>query len=441
MVQGLILTCVVLLLLTLDVVRRGHWNLLSPIAYFLGANIFLFVLKPLWMIAADEFTTLRRLVDDPSPEFVFMVFLAINLSLLGFYLGYMMPWGQRITHQLRFAPLPARPSIVLSVGALFVFLGLRSFILYRPTPLAESYTQANIHGYFTVATAYLAFFCFHIWGVAALWWTSLGRQGQLLGGALAALFVFLITYGGWHRNVAVSLILALLITYRMTRRIRTTTLALLILVAFLSLRPFFMLGRNRSIIRHIWTGEVSLAEAHQEAPRMDWQYFEALEGMAFALYTIPRYEPYRWGATYADVFLSAIPRRVWKSKRNIFTEMVLGDAQLPAEIEDRWTRGQAYPMVAELYQQAGWLGILLGMGVAGIIWRAAYEIALRHAQSPYVRVIYAAPLSLWPQCIHGGHFGLPGDLYLLLLPVVICILWEFALRRPSVAAHAALKAA
>jgi len=441
MVQGLVLTSILLLAMTLEVVRRGHWNLLSPIAYFLGANVFLFALKPLWMILTGEFSTLERLLDDRSAEFLFMVFLVADLGLIGFFAGYMVPWGRQAAERARIRPPRGRASIILPVGVLFLALGLRSFILYRPTPLAESYTQANIGGYFTVATAYIAFFCFHVWGVAALWWTSLGPRGRLLGAGVAVLFVLLITYGGWHRNVAVSLLFALLITYRMTRRIRPATLALLAVLAAMSLRTFFVLGRDRSLVRDVWSGQTTLAAAQEKAPTIDWRYFEPFEGLAFAMATVPRYEPYRWGATYPDVLLSAIPRRVWPSKRSLFTEMVLGDMRLPPEIEERWTRGQAYPMVAEFYQQAGWAGVLLGMFLAGLVWRTAYETALRHAHSPYVRVAYAAPLSLWPQCVHGGHFGLPSDLYLLLLPVAMCLALELALRRPAARSTAALRAA
>jgi len=379
----------------------------------------------------------------PSDMFVFSVCLAAALGTVGFALGYFLPHARTAALRVRVPSGPGNRRLILWVGIVFCALGTIAFARYRATPLASSYTIAHEEGKFTHTTAYIAYFGFHIWGVAVLWWASMRRKYPAI--AAGGFYSLIVLYGGWRRGAVFSLPLVILALERLRGRLKTSTLVLLLLLAPLPMRLFTQLGKERTLVQDVWAGRRSLWESLRSAPALDWTYFESFEMLAFALHTVPRFEPYNWGLAYFDIPLETIPRVIWPQKRPLFKPIATGRG-LPPEIAERFGPGAVYPTTAELYQQWGWVGIVLGYGLIGFMFRFAYEFAKTHRDAPYWQVLYVALLSRVFQLVAATHYGVLAALYFYILPVLICMLLDRTWRlsgqrsRAKAAPHSALPA-
>lgn len=427
MLQGVMLTVVVLAAMTAWAVMKRQAGIVSPMAHFILAGAFLWVAKPLSITLTGRWEVIDAAVGTRDDGFLFVVLLVANVGLVGFFLGYATRLGRGLSKRVRIPEITGNRRLITWLGAIVVVLGLAAFVRYQATPFAGVHAQANEGSYFVNQTAYIAYFCYHLWGIALLWWTGLRRRRA--GAALAVFFSFLVLYGGWHRAYVFSLLLGLIIT-EMLRGHRKVGLGLMVTLGLLIpllLQGFSAIGADRTFIAKALRGREPELFTPEPRPLLDWDYFLSVEPLATMVQIVPSQASFRWGTTYLDIPLDAVPRILWKKKRRLFAPLV--GPGVEGEFGRRYSRGATRTTFAELYYQGGWLGVFGGMFLAGIAWRTLYEKARADAQNPYVRVIYAAALSNWMLWLHHGHHLVLMLMYVLIAPVAFGLVVEWVAQR------------
>jgi len=419
MIWGIVLTCVLVALAGLWAAWRRQLNVTSPLAHFLAIYTFMFVVKPLQTVLSGDWTQLDQAIGTRDDGFIFLIFLAANLGLAAFVLGYAAGPGRRLAARLRLPEWPGDTRVMVAVGIATIVLSLLSFVRYHPTPLAPSYQTSQVGGRF-VTTAYVALFSTEMWGIALLWLTGLRRR--LWGWLVAGVFSLLVLYGGWHRWMVFTLFVGVLITERLARRLPPIRAWLFTAaLALPTLWVFARLAEDRAYVQRVWQGEIPWWETGEGRPLIDWSYFGSIEPLGLYLQTIPSVRGFAWGGGYLNAALLPIPRQVWRGKRDIFaTGQLLDPAVSPTYMVEHLGRGATVSMFAEFYGEFGWIGILVGMSLFGTICRLAYEVAIRHRANPYVRVLYAAGLSYLVFSVHHGHFQTLISYAMVAAGVVLC---------------------
>jgi len=99
--------------------------------------------------------------------------------------------------------------------------------------------------------------------------------------------------------------------------------------------------------------------------------FDAFENGVALFHLVPKFYPFMWGSTLCSVLYNPIPRIVWPGKpapsiNQPLIEFGIGPAALGQ-------RNFAVSLIAELYGNLGWIGVIVGMLALGIIagklWR------------------------------------------------------------------------
>ncbi len=94
---------------------------------------------------------------------------------------------------------------------------------------------------------------------------------------------------------------------------------------------------------------------------------------------------YLYGRTYLDFILAPIPRAIWADKPPIRNSFFIAEEVLDLRINS----GVPPSGLAELYLNFGWLGIILGMFIAGMISFTLYRNYRRAPDLRFARIPYA----------------------------------------------------
>ena len=93
--------------------------------------------------------------------------------------------------------------------------------------------------------------------------------------------------------------------------------------------------------------------------------FDAFENGMELMEVVPNFRPFMWGSTLLSVLYNPIPRAIWHSKPSPSSSQYLRELSLgPARVGHY---NFAVSLIAELYANFWWPGIILGMGILGFI--------------------------------------------------------------------------
>lgn len=200
-------------------------------------------------------------------------------------------------------------------------------------------------------------------------------------------------------------LLLLFFIYWAVRRIvplKTIILCIVILI------PFF--GMKNEFRQRAWFGEESSAgpiekgvsfinlvnEGAAEDPRKSLETSvddtsrraANLMILAVVVQTTPGDVPYWGGETYATLLTTLIPRALWPGKPQKTLGQDFGHRYRFLDDHDTGTSCNL-PQLVEMYANFGWLGILIGMPLLGIMYRLVYEV-LNHSKAGTGGMIIAA---------------------------------------------------
>ncbi len=404
-VRTILLACIVASLAYPVVVRavRGAVDPFEPI--FVAALIYgvMFVLRPAWVIASDDFVySIAGRGVGIDTTFDEMLLLAAA-GAIGLVAGYETAWGERWAARLQ----PPRPVVserrLLMVTLAFGGLGLVLFLGFiavnggkaglalvlsgRSAQLTEAVAGSSKYLYYgpllLVPAALVAF---------AIGWK---RERPALIALSAALGLGLLVVRGpvGGRTSLLPLIGGFLVYFFLTRGRRPGFLAIVATLAIgLTLSAFLLGVRSARQREEVGSRAVAAQLAADPLlaldPLLQGQDAAEAPALAAALTLIPEELGHTYGAaTASDLILRPIPRTIWAGKPKPPREQVI--ERLWPQLYSRGIANPEFSVLFTLYFDAGLVGVILGMFACGLVLRAGYAYFRRHTGSMVVRLAFA----------------------------------------------------
>lgn len=140
------------------------------------------------------------------------------------------------------------------------------------------------------------------------------------------------------------------------------------------------------------------------------------EGFNNVMAYVPRYVDHLWGATYAKILAWPIPRSIWPDKPLSMGVRYLFEFE-GALFETTYSVGSL--LVGEFYWNFGWLGIVAGMLLVGMIVKHMAERTRTYIQNEYSFACYATWMLTFPMFIRGATANnLAYALFTKILPLI-----------------------
>jgi hypothetical protein len=209
----------------------------------------------------------------------------------------------------------------------------------------------------------------------------------LFGGLIPALL--LIHLGsGLLMNPLRDLLLLLFLYWGVRRKIpvKAVVIGLILMMPFMGFKKEFRQltwegdDANASIVQKgfnyidlVYKGVMSDSkETYQSSIDSTVTRIAYLQTMATVVEETPEIIPYWYGETYKNVFIPFIPRFLWPDKPEMTLGQSFGHRYLILDDFDTWTSWNL-PQIIEFYANFGWIGVVLGMPLVGVIYRMIYE--------------------------------------------------------------------
>jgi len=149
--------------------------------------------------------------------------------------------------------------------------------------------------------------------------------------------------------------------------------------------------------------------------------FQGYELFLLMLQGMPSILDFQLGKTmFVDPVLFLVPRILWPGKPITLGNDVFQAAFMP-EVFSYSNPGLS--IIAELYGNFSVLGIIVGMFLYGVFWKAVYSFLKAHdcSKSPGIVIIYAVLLSTLFESISGGVSSLMVNVFVYLVPLVLIL--------------------
>jgi hypothetical protein len=415
---------------------HGRLDLFEPLTWFALMFLLLFVVRPGWDLAHDNFIYTGRLI---SPTFTRMLVAGL-LAGAGFVIGYLVPAGGSLASRL---PRPPRvdPRRLLIWSLLVFAVALAAFAAFfvhvhgwrNPAQFffgnnkirfqAIAATPEATSKYFIVAIVLMI--------PAALLFLSLRHSeggGTPVGriarwAAIASILAFLLlTFPAGQRRYVIGMVGALAVFYYLRRDRRPPILgvcimalvALMVVSAVRDLR--FARDRNTN------PNPVQWLPWNAFRPLLQTQDTGVAPALATEMLVVPNQLHYTYGATTVlGPFVTAIPRQLWSGKPQPPNQQILGKVWGG----DPCTYGgqcSTFSPFGEPYRDGGLVGVFIFAVVFGAFWRAAWLYYLRHRDVGVAIVAYATLLPFMITWMR-GNFILPAMEAALNVAVVIVGAW------------------
>lgn len=334
------------------------------------------------------------LMDIKNADVSWVVCVALGYVILGFFAFLFGYRNQRAARRIA-AWLPrvgggCDSARLYFVIALYSAIGFGAF-LYRMSvrggvaDAVESlylYSQRVTSGYVTMLIL--------LFPLATVLWSYSGvakRFRLAFWGHFAAGSLMLVTTGVRNSLVMFWLLLLVGFWYRAPKRPR---LALLAGTGALALLVMFGIAGYRTATRTAAFTQQALAPLLAEEFRparmvgyfLGSRDFTDISAFVEILQAMPRDMGFRYGATFVNAVLLPVPREVWADKPYpLSTELGL---LFTGELT-----GRTPSIVAELYVNFSWPGIIIGMFLLGILCRGWYAFLLHNLTNRWALLLYA----------------------------------------------------
>jgi hypothetical protein len=424
-------------------IRKRQLDVFEPIVVFAVAYGVMFVLRPSFMLLADDVADHRATAPyDLSDTFAEMLLVAL-VGAVAFVAGYLAPAASRLPERWRPPALDLDLRKTIIALGVVVIVGVVSFVAFlaaagglaavdlffsgRSLELLHIFRE--VPAYFTYGSTVLV--------PAALLLTILGvrrRSWPLLVASAAVLAVVILKNGAVGSRIQLlPLVGGGFVYYFIARDTRPRARVLLAVAALALVLSSVLLIFRDANSRAGRTPLEALADVASNPavvirPLTQGHDAAMAPFLAAALKFIPEEVPHMYGgATVGDLLARAVPRQLWPEKPLPPRERLIG-VMWPAE----WANGVLNPEFSVLlafYLDFGILGVAGGMALYGVAWRASYEYFRRFASNFTTQVVFALSLPLLVVAVRDSPVDTLVRVVLIVGPVLAVFL--FARRQPS----------
>jgi oligosaccharide repeat unit polymerase len=381
----------ILIPIWLGLVHRKMVDVFEPIYPLIGFYFLLFVLQPFILI--NSFSPLTQVYAFP------LAILYAMIGILAFYIGYYSRLGIIISkHFPSFRPYYSIKRL-FAIVFLFTMIGVvaLSWFLYRvfeessitwalthPLEFNNKYLKTG-SGYITWGISLLQISFFLLYGFSLEF-----RQTKIKVLSLIYLLLVIPIYFifGTRWLIIVTLLIPIIIRhYYLNSRVRLWHV--LILTPFLiGLFGFLNLyrGLGEFTIPGIPLFEFLIGTLSGDLLTPFDNFVILIQAIDSGLLD------FSYGRYYFYLLITPVPRALWPSKPIVSVEWAFTEAVFGWDPRVGPTRTMTIP--GELYYNLHIAGIILGMAVWGVFWRAMYAYLLRNRRNIGVVLLYALLLSI-----------------------------------------------
>lgn len=424
-------------------IRHGRFDCFEPIVLFAVAWGVMFVVRPLAMLVRHDWVYFGLNVRGTLG-------LAILLALLGgvgFVAGYELPLGGRLARTVPRAASPMREGPMLAAAIVTGLLGVVILVVFLPASEGVSALDPLLQGRDQPLGALIGDSSTYLWygsllvipaALASIAVTLRTRRPlAALSAAVFSAVALLRTVPVGDRTELLVFGGGILVFAYLRRRSRPGRIGFALgMVMALAVSYFFLVFRYPDSSGGVLSDVTSIARQPTQifSPLLGGADAEMAPVLAGALTAIPGELGYGYGRyTLGDLATRPIPRQLWSGKPDPPGQKIV---QTVWPIAYSYGFDPAFSPVTFLYWDFGIGGVVAGMALFGIAFRALYEWFLGNSRRMEAQLLFAA--SLWFVVI--GARNDPVDTTIqatfVLLPLVWILAagfahWPFAFRRPA----------
>jgi oligosaccharide repeat unit polymerase len=417
---------------------QGRFDIFEPLTIFIVAWAILFVIRPTAMLISNNLEVSTYQIGEGMPGMLLMALV----GAVGFLTAYSLPAGRSFGQRIR--PLPGIRSAGTAVfyALTIAVLGVLSFAAFiqlsggLPTLLAlmsgRQENAAALHGIST--TAYLnGALALTLPASLLLFAVAAKRRSVSLGlvGVIVALLGLTVSGPSGIRGWILPYVSAPFILLYLSRNKRPGVLLVLVLLLLgISANGFIAEARNTTTRQASGLGQL-LSDNFTHFTDT-WSRFilggdtEMPNLLALEVLKVPTNIPFQNGGATAEVFVQPIPRQFWTSKPRSGDEILTQVLFVQPNIN--YAPRQYTPM-ANFYLDFGYVGVLVGMGLLGLLGRVFFEYLRANPGNPSVHLLYAAALPFIVPLLRGSIGDAAGRLVFIVPPLLLGI--YLARRRAS----------
>ena len=410
----LIFGALALAITSLPIFVRRDYNLFEPVTFISGLVLTGVTAKLIYVVAIgqDRSYIVSSLLLYNEPSILLYGTIVITVGLLAMVVGYSINLP-RMGSQSLFAPQLStwRPGrMYLVMGFLFVFSGLclAAFIVTAgvSTESLESLSakrfsdeagssaaRINSSKYYLYRGAALSKFVFYI----ALAW-SLKHQKAFFS--------------------PISIVAGIALVQTMTLSFVMSSRASIVLILLDGLVIYYLMCNKIEIRKVVWAGVVSVGlmllmlSSRDKSDHTTGDIIEKtfagrdlldISKSAHIINAVPEKIDYRYGETLYGFLVAPIPRRFWEDKPMwaergpYLMQHVFGDKV--------GITGMPPGLLAELYWNFGWAGVVIGSLMMGIFFRQLFITFASLPRSPTSVLIYTIIVTRVTLFSYGNDFG------------------------------------
>jgi hypothetical protein len=230
-------------------------------------------------------------------------------------------------------------------------------------------------------------------------------------------------WNGWSRWTIVLFFLMVTVAYCWQQRRRWLPLwSIALAVPVLML--FNILGHDRDLIKHFFTGEQSQEVINDQRPgmpgeekrnmRFDTQDFANFDYLCYVVGVVPkRTEAYTYGLQYLQLFTEPIPRILWTGK----------PTGAPVQTINLGAYGNFIGLTVSLpgdgWMSGGWVGLVITLSLAGGILGKCHRWFWHQCDQPMAALFYVSGLAMLPQWYRDGGISVFKFLLWTWLPLLL----------------------
>lgn len=413
MLDTLIFSTVLFAALVAIGVRRGRVTLANPLMLYFAFHFFAFLWRAWRVTFWPDQAMFWMLLITPTEEELSRALLLTDLGLVAICAGFWFVTPVRLVDRVKLQPLPTNNRTVLLVGAFFIAIGAYAFYRFAWSGGMDAVsTVAGAQRRVMVgSTAYLTQAPVYAGGIGTLFVGLFGLQPWVIAYLTIYYGASMVRGGGRWTFVLGALSVVLVDMWRRKARWpRTSWIIGGLVLAIL----FGLIGSSRTIIRSmVEGGENSISEHIWLVPKQIERDLSTYEYLVYVVKFVPQNTGWSYGTQYLKLFTMPIPRMLWPNKP-IETSTV--------ELNGHGNFiGAVTSVVGDMYLNAGWITVALGMLLLGSLLGGLHRIYQNHRDVRWVGIVYALALSLLPLYYRDGGIVIFVFLFMHVLPAAITL--------------------
>ncbi len=381
-----------------------------PLTFYLAFHGIVFVVRPILVYTFHFERVFFYMWFYPTNDQAIFALTLSSVGLIAFtafsWIGDTTPpdWDRSIEPGLTKPEWVAYVMLAMTTGPIALYsaylnvgttLGGADLVHLDRDPLTGNAVLTNTTGYLTAAELALLPLCLLlIWGGRFRLWSFIPYL----------VYLAYHLYVGWERwtiILSLSMLMLLYLTWKGKRAIPLSFLALLIPVYFV----FHLLGENRDYFKAFFEGqpveETGRNAGQSWSDMLDGQEFANFDYLTYVIDVVPeKSDTYSYFTQYLQIFTEPIPRILWPEKP-------IGPPINLVNLNDYGNFvGLTVSLVGDGWISAGWLGVLVTLGVAGFLLARIHHAYWRGEATTYKIFLYCTLLPLSLQWFRDGGISI-----------------------------------